>query len=109
VSLWKSVVDRMKDKKDELQRKAVKKAAQGALDSAGRAIEKALFGDLPTSEPKAETEKPDPFAKLKAAEAEARERARQDQARAKERAGAKAKADEEIDAELAALKKKLRK
>jgi hypothetical protein len=110
VSLWKSLVDRMKDKKDELQRKAVKKAAQGALDSAGRAIEKAIFGDSKADAAEAEkVEAVDPFAKLKAAEAQTRDRERQDKAKAKERAAAKAKVDEEVDAELAAMKKKLRK
>src|SRR5580698_10323916 len=92
VSLWRSLLDRMKDKKDELQRKAVKKAAQGALDSAGRAIEKALFGDAPPDAPR-EPAPPDPFAKLKAAEADK-----------KERAAAQKKLDREVDAELRALK-----
>jgi len=49
-----------------LWRKAVKKIAKGALDSTGRAIKGALLGDgKPAPD---EEEKPDPFAKLKAAE-----------------------------------------
>jgi hypothetical protein len=47
-------------------RKAVTKVAKGALDATGRAIKGALFGAEEPA-PKAE-EKPDPFAKLKAAE-----------------------------------------
>jgi hypothetical protein len=55
-------------------RKAVTKVARGALDATGRAIKGALFGD---QEPAAnEEDKPDPFAKLKAAEKEERERER---------------------------------
>jgi hypothetical protein len=71
MGVWKSLVDRMKDKRDELARKAAKKAA----GSVGKAIEKALFGDLDEKDEISE-EAPDPFAKLKAAEAEKKERER---------------------------------
>ncbi|HEY5241712.1 MAG TPA: hypothetical protein VIJ22_09615 [Polyangiaceae bacterium] len=84
MGVWKSLVDRMKDKRDELARKAARKAAQTAVDSAGRlvggvgkALERALFGDLEdNSEAPAEKAPADPFAKLKAAEAEKKERER---------------------------------
>ncbi len=84
MGVWKSLVDRMKDKRDELARKAAKKAAQTAVDSAGKlvagvgnALERAIFGDLSNeAEPPAEKAPSDPFAKLKAAEAEKKERER---------------------------------
>ena len=78
MGVWKSLVTRMKDKRDELARKAAKRAAGAVVDSAGKAvdsvskaIEKAVFGDPAEHE---ETPPADPFAKLKAAEAEKKER-----------------------------------
>jgi hypothetical protein len=78
MSLWSSLAERMREKRDELARKAVKKAAQTAVDSAGKAvgsvgkaISRAFFG-----EDESNAAKPDPFAKLKAAEAEKKERER---------------------------------
>jgi len=65
------------------------------VQAAGRAIEKALFGDLPSAEP-VEPERPDPFAKLKAAELAE-----------KKAAAEQRKLDRELDAELAALKDRL--
>jgi hypothetical protein len=106
----------VKEKKDELQKKAVKRAAEVALDQsakaakgivkgAGKALGHALFGDerdahegVAASAPEAP---PDPFAKLKAAE---RERAAAEQ---RERAGEAAAVEQDVDAELAALKKRL--
>ena len=108
MSLWKSLVDRMKEKKDELQKQAVKKVARGALDSAGRVIDKALFGERPGDAPEM-PEPPDPFAKLKAAETAKKESERRERAQAKERAAAQKKLDREVDAELAAMKDRLRK
>jgi hypothetical protein len=124
MGVFKSLVDKAKQKKDELARKAAKqaaktaleqsaKAAMGAIDSTGRAIEKALFGDTEEESAKSEDAaaldakeaKPDPFAKLKAAEVAKRER-EADAARAGRAARLEAE-DKEIDAELAALKKKL--
>jgi hypothetical protein len=108
---WKSLFDRMREKKDELQRKAVKKAARTAIDSAGKAVERVLFGKLDDDEgeklAEAEQEKPDPFAKLKAAEAEKKEREREEKLRAKERARARDQLEKDVDADLAELKKKL--
>jgi hypothetical protein len=113
---WKSLVERMKDARDELARKAAKKAAQTALDSAGKAmgaagkaLERALFGDLDADvAPKKDDETPrvDPFAKLKAAEAAQKERLRVENAE-QQRAADQKKIDQGIDAELAAMKKKL--
>ncbi len=124
MGVWKSIADRMKAKKDELQRKAVRKAAETAVDqagkamhSAGKAVGRALFGDLDEGEERESAPPatpPDPFAKLKAAEKEKAERERQDRERqreearqAKERAAAKAKLEKDVDDELAALKKRL--
>jgi hypothetical protein len=115
MSIWKSWVERMRDTRDELARKAAKKAARAALDtagkaagSAGKAIERALFGDERVSAKKPEeAPAPDPFARVKAAEAERKERERADRQRAKERAAGEKKRDDDVDAELAAMKKKL--
>jgi hypothetical protein len=80
----KDFLDRIADKRNELARKAVKKAARSAIDSAGKAIGRVLFGNLDDDETKpAEEQKPDPFAKLKAAEAEKREREREEKRSAK--------------------------
>jgi hypothetical protein len=117
MGLFKSILDKVRDKKDELQKAAAKKAARiavdqsakaakGALNSAGKAIEKALFGNAEEEHPH-EEEKPDPFAQLKASEAEKKRRDREEKLHAAERAEEQAKAEKEIDAELAALKKKL--
>jgi hypothetical protein len=114
MGVWKSLVDRMKDKRDELARKAAKKAARSAVDSAGKmvdgvgkAIEEALFGDAEEPGPEAVEAPADPFAKLKAAEAAQKERDRVEKQLAKESAAANKKLDREVDAELAALKKRL--
>ena len=116
MGVWKSLVDGMREKRDELARRAAKKAARTAVSSAGKmvdgvskAIEDAIFGDgdgakADDASPEATT---DPFAKLKAAEAEKKEREREEKRLAKERVAAQKKADREVDAELAALKKKL--
>jgi len=53
-----------------------KSLARRAARKAAGAIEKALFGDG-EEKPQAEPEKPDPFAKLKAAEAEKKARERE--------------------------------
>jgi hypothetical protein len=118
MGVWKSLVERMKDKREELQRKAVKKAARAALDGAGktvdlagRAVERVLFGNLDDDEDGKAKKKPeppaDPFAKLKAAEAAQKEREREEKQRAKDERARKARVDAEVDADLAALKKKL--
>jgi hypothetical protein len=83
---FKDFLDRIADKRNELARKAVKKAARTAIDSAGKAISRVLFGNLDDDDEAknpAEAEMPDPFAKLKAAEAEKREREREEKRRAK--------------------------
>jgi hypothetical protein len=84
VSDWKDLLERVSDKTSELRRKALKKAARTAIDSAGKVVGRVLFGNLDDDETKpAEEPKPDPFAKLKAAEAERKEREREEKRRAK--------------------------
>jgi hypothetical protein len=111
VGRFSSLLGKVKDKKDELVRRAAgkaadvaldrtKKAALGAVDSVGEAIEKAIFGDVQSSKdapaPAATEQAPDPFARLKAKErAEHVER------------DAKPARDDDVDAELEALKKRL--
>ena len=129
MGVFKSLVDKAKDKKDELQKKAARKAARtaleqgakaamGAIDGAGKAIERALFGDAEeegkTEDDEAPASKRDPFAKQKAAEADKRRAAARPERGVKDddalRAGRAAKVaaeEKEIDAELAALKRKL--
>ena len=126
MSIFKSLVDRVKEKKDELQREALKRAAKGTLkaagsavegtvDRAGKALERVIFGDEVGGEPKdAEAEgegaaeaRPDPFAKQKAAEVERSARKHEEERRSKERALREKKLDAEVDEELAALKKRL--
>lgn len=70
-----------------------KKAALGAADTMGEAIEKAIFGDVEGSRERKTPEAPDPFARLKAKEKAEREAAE--------------KAEEEVDADLRELKKRL--
>jgi hypothetical protein len=84
MGLWKSLAERMREKRDELARKALKKAAETAVDSAGKAvgsvskaIGRAFFGEEESDVVKSDKpEPPDPFAKLKAAEAQRKERER---------------------------------
>jgi hypothetical protein len=77
VGKLREIVDKMKAAPGRLGRHAAKKAAEaavdvtakaarGALDSMGDALEKAMFGDA--DEKKKSDPPPDPFAKLKAAE-----------------------------------------
>jgi len=124
VGRFDSLLEKMKDKRKELVRRAASKAASvaldgttkaalGAVDSMGQAIEKAIFGDVLKSRDSTEDdgpapEAPDPFAHLKEKE-RAEARAAAEKAQAQTRAEAKAKLDEDVDAELQALKKKLAK
>jgi hypothetical protein len=99
---WKSLVDRLRSKRNEMARKAVRTAAGLALTSAGRAVERVFGGraeDAPEGDAAPGTP-PDPFAKLK-------EREREERRRAEERPLGKRKPDGDVDEELAALKKKL--
>lgn len=116
MGLFKSLVDKMRDARKDLEKRAAKaaleqgaKAAKSALDSAGDAIEKAIFGvdDDGKRDERKSNAPPDPFAKLKADEVAKKERARDDKRRAKERIADDAKLDDDVDAELAELKKKL--
>jgi len=130
MGVFKSLVDKAKEKKDELAREAAKKAAKtaleqgakaalGALDATGKAIEDALFGEArggqgeageAKDEKPARSEPEDPFVRVNAAEAAKKRDLQRERESADLRAGraAKAEADEkEIDAELLALKKKL--
>jgi hypothetical protein len=67
---WKDLLNRALAQTEGLERRALKKAAK----TAGKALGRLVFGDLDEDEAKKEEEKPDPFAKLKAAEAERKER-----------------------------------
>lgn len=122
MSLFKSFVDKVKQKKDDLQKKAVKRAAEVALDQsakaargivkgAGQALGNALFGDerdARQAEAAAAPEPPpDPFAKLKAAERQRAEAAQAADRELRDRARKAAALEQDVDAELAALKKKL--
>jgi hypothetical protein len=110
----------MREKRNELVRRAAgkaadaaleqtKKAALGAADSVGQALERALFGDVvPSEDEPAPADRPaqaDPFARLKA-----KERAEQ-QARATPRAQVEREREREreVEADLRALKKRLEK
>ena len=130
MGLFKSLVDKLQDKKDELQEKAAKKtaeialkksadAARGIVAGAGKRIEEALFGDVEDEVPKAEDEKPRPKTR-RDEEREADERKKklvEDQKRlvkdraaaAKEREDAAVKLEKDIDSDLAALKRKIAK
>ncbi len=108
----KSFLDKLKDKRNELVRRAAgkaadaaldrtKKAALGAADTVGEAIERAIFGDVESSKNEEQAPRaPDPFARLKAKEKAEREAA-------DDRADKAAKAEEEVDAELRELKRRL--
>jgi hypothetical protein len=104
MGLFKSLVDKAREKRDELGKKAAKKAATAALehgteaattalDNVGKAIGKAIFGDSDEKKTSDPPPAPDPFAKQKAAEAARKARAEQD--------------ERDVDDELAALKRKL--
>jgi hypothetical protein len=138
MGFWKELVDKVAQKKQELEeeakKRAAKKAAEMALDTgkaaakaavknagrtldyAGKKLEEAIFGsassaddDAPASASGNEpSQPPDPFAKLKADEAAKKERDKEGQVAAKSREQARAKTEREVDDELAALKKKIR-
>lgn len=105
------LLDKLKEKRNELVRRAAgkaadaaldrtRKAALGAADTVGEAIERAIFGDVESSKTEEGTpQAPDPFARLKAKEKAEREAA--------ERAEQAGKADKDVDAELRELKKRL--
>jgi hypothetical protein len=111
VSRERSFLDKLKEKRNELVRRAAgkaadaaldrtKKAALGAADTVGEAIERAIFGDIDSSKKEEQTpHAPDPFARLKAKEKAEREAA--------ERLEQAEKTEEEVDAELRELKKRL--
>jgi hypothetical protein len=121
VGRFDSLLEKMNAKRKELVRRAAGKAASaalegttkaalGAVDSMGNAIEKAIFGDVVKSTDDDEgvpPEAPDPFARLKAKERAEREAQEKATEKTQARAQAKAKLDEDVDAELQALKKKL--
>jgi hypothetical protein len=114
MSVWKSLLERMKDTRDELARKAAKKVARAALDSAskaagsaGKALGRAFFGEEEGAAVAEDASRPDPFAKLKAAEAEKRAREHADKDREKKRAAETKKLDDDVDTELAAMKRKV--
>jgi hypothetical protein len=110
----------MREKRNELVRRAAGKAADAALaqtkkaalaaaDSVGQVLERALFGDVLPSEDADKPAQADPFARLKAkerAEQEARAvpRAQVELERERER-----EREREVEADLRALKKRLEK
>lgn len=138
MSFWKGLVDKVTQKKEELEdeakRRAAKKAAEMAigtgkaaakaavknagrtLDYAGKKLEEALFGEAssdddgasPSSTRKPAEKAPDPFAKLKAEEAARKVREKEEKAAARSREETRAKTERDVDDELAALKKKIR-
>lgn len=123
MGFWSDLADKVAQKKDELEQEAKKRAAKKAadvalntgkaaaraaienagktLDFAGKKLEEALFGSSETTvnrEPKSA----DPFAKLKAEEAARKAQAKEERDRARQVAAP------DIEAELEALKKKIR-
>jgi hypothetical protein len=111
MGLYKSIREKLRAKKEELEKEAAKRAlakiadtakkrGASAVESAGKKIEEMLFGDSepapPSEEPK---EKPDPFRDLKRREKEAKA--------APPKAPSQADVEGEVDRELSALKKKL--
>jgi hypothetical protein len=124
MGVFKSIADKAKEQRDLLAKKAAKKAAKtaleqgakaamGAIDAAGNAIERAIFGDseeqdAPKGKPERDEPPPDPFAKLKAAAEAMKEDERKEEDAARRARAARAAEDEKaIDAELEALKKKI--
>ncbi len=107
----RSLLDKLRDKRNELVRRAAgkaadvaldrtKKAALGAADSVGEAIERAIFGDVESSKKdEGAPQAPDPFARLKAKEKAERE--------AEDRSEKAEKAEKDVDTELRELKKRL--
>ena len=137
MSFWKGLVDKVTQKKEELEdeakKRATKKAAEMAIDTgkaaakaavknagktldyAGKKLEAALFGEATSDDHTpastttgAKSTPPDPFAKLKADEAARKTAAKEEKAATKAREEARAKTEREVDDELAALKKKIR-
>ena len=125
---FKPLTDRLEKKRRDLERQAAEKvaratlergtqAARDALQSAGKAVEAALFGDgggaaVAKSEGAAPAKPPGALAKEAAADAaRRREAVKEAHARELQRADDRARVEEsrdaEIDAELAAWKKKL--
>jgi hypothetical protein len=136
MAFWKGLLDKVAQKKEELEdearRRAAKKAAEVALDTgkaaakaavmnagktldyAGKKLEEALFGEATSDDEasspatKAASERPDPFAKLKADEAARSAADRKEKETQKAREDARARTEREVDDELAALKRRIR-
>jgi hypothetical protein len=130
MAFWRGLVEKVGQKKEELEqeakRRATKKAAELAIDTgkaaarsavknagktldfAGRKLGEALFGPSEDEPSATETAGPDPFAKLKAEEAARKLSNQNERVAAKERAEARAATERAVDDELAALKKKIR-
>ena len=134
MGFWKGLVDKVGQKKEELEEEAKKRAAKKAaemaletgkaaarsavknagktLDYAGKKLGEALFGpsDADDEEAPSSTKKeaPDPFATLKAKEAAQKLATQKAKVAAKERAETRARTERDVDDELAALKKKIR-
>ncbi len=126
---WKDLAGRLAQKRreleDEAKKRALRKAAEVALqtgkaaaraaaesagktlDHAGKMLGEALFGpsSIEDATPKPA---PDPFAKLKAEEEERKLAASKERQDVTAREHARAQAERDVDDELAALKKKLR-
>lgn len=133
MGFWKDLSSKVSQKKEELEEEAKKRAAKKAqdmaietgkaaarsavknagktLDYAGKKLGEALFGPSPDDESaadKQEEEAPDPFAKLKAQETARKAAAEKEKVTAREREAARQKAERDVDAELEALKRKIR-
>lgn len=139
MSIFKRLSDSLEKKKDELQRKAAERAAEialergkqaalGAVTSAKKKVEEALFGD---GEPESERPAPSSRGKSKRAPASVKPKEKAPVAKerpatttkerpresleairasaAKEKARKEAELERDVDADLAALKKRLAK
>ena len=126
MSIFKTLADKARAKKEEMEREAAKKAAElafeqskkaakSALERAGKSIENALFGDdedAPASDAPPPSSKKPPSRRPKPAPKPAPRAAPKEDERAlaaKRRAEDEAKLDKQVDDDLAALKRKLKK
>ena len=130
MSIFKTLADKARAKKEEMEREAAKKAAElafeqskkaakSALERAGKSVENALLGDdedapasdaPPPSSKKPPSRRPKPAPKP-AAKPTPRAAPKEDERAlaAKRRAEDEAKLDKQVDDDLAALKRKLKK
>ena len=121
MSLFKTLADRFARKREEIEREAAKKAAEkapeiaieqgkraarSAVEHAGKRLEEALFGDV---EEEPVPPSIDPRETARQREAARRQRLDAEAGMVKERAREKAQIETEVDEELAAMKKRMKK